>query len=153
MFECWGWVGVWMGVGCPCPPVCNDIVTPRHLFFIPSLDYAFFHFFYSGLPLILNSSLKCFVYAASDRDFRKHWRRFWAFCFAFFTPRRRNGGSNERKCCQRSLRSRFASSSSSSFSSSSSSSSPYLITLVREQKTKGGVTLPSIVVEFVEADV
>ena len=24
--------GVWMGVGCPCPPVCNDIVTPRHLF-------------------------------------------------------------------------------------------------------------------------
>ena len=107
------------------------------------------HFFYSGLPLILNSSLKCFVYAAFDRDFRKHWRRFWAFCFAFFTPRRRNGGNNERKCCQRSLRSRFASSSSSSFTSSSSSSSPYLITLVREQKTKGGVTLPSIVVEFV----
>ena len=24
--------GVWMGVGCPCPPVRNDIVTPRHLF-------------------------------------------------------------------------------------------------------------------------
>ena len=23
---------VWMGVGCPCPPVRNDIVTPRHLF-------------------------------------------------------------------------------------------------------------------------
>ena len=23
--------GVWMGVGCPCPPVRNDIVTPRHL--------------------------------------------------------------------------------------------------------------------------
>ena len=22
---------VWMGVGCPCPPVRNDIVTPRHL--------------------------------------------------------------------------------------------------------------------------
>ena len=21
-----------MGVGCPCPPICNDIVTPRHLF-------------------------------------------------------------------------------------------------------------------------
>ena len=32
MFEYWGWVGVWMGVGCPCPPVHNDIVTPRHLF-------------------------------------------------------------------------------------------------------------------------
>ena len=25
-------VGVWMGVGCPCPPARNDIVTPRHLF-------------------------------------------------------------------------------------------------------------------------
>ena len=24
-------VGVWMGVGRPCPPVRNDIVTPRHL--------------------------------------------------------------------------------------------------------------------------
>ena len=23
---------MWMGVGCPCPPVCNDNVTPRHLF-------------------------------------------------------------------------------------------------------------------------
>jgi len=23
-----------MGVGCPCPPVRNDIVTPRHLFHI-----------------------------------------------------------------------------------------------------------------------
>ena len=22
-----------MGVGCPCPPIRNDIVTPRHLFF------------------------------------------------------------------------------------------------------------------------
>jgi len=21
MFECWGWVGMWMGAGCPCPPV------------------------------------------------------------------------------------------------------------------------------------
>ena len=27
-----GGVKVWMGVGCPCPPVRNDIVTPRHLF-------------------------------------------------------------------------------------------------------------------------
>ena len=24
-------IGVWMGVGRPCPPVRNDIVTPRHL--------------------------------------------------------------------------------------------------------------------------
>ena len=36
MCLCWkgGWVGRWMrmGVGCPCPPVRNDIVTLRHLF-------------------------------------------------------------------------------------------------------------------------
>ena len=24
-------IGVRLGVGCPCPPVRNDIVTPRHL--------------------------------------------------------------------------------------------------------------------------
>ena len=24
--------GVWMGVGCPCPPIRNNVVTPRHLF-------------------------------------------------------------------------------------------------------------------------
>ena len=32
MCLCWkgGWVG--MGVGSPCPPIRNDIVTPRHLF-------------------------------------------------------------------------------------------------------------------------
>ena len=40
MFVCGGGVGrgmdgagVQMGVGYPCPPVRNDIVTPRHLFF------------------------------------------------------------------------------------------------------------------------
>ena len=27
-------VGVWMGVGCPCPPARNDIVTPRHFFLL-----------------------------------------------------------------------------------------------------------------------
>ena len=27
-----GWGRAWMGVVCPCPPVRNDIVTPRHLF-------------------------------------------------------------------------------------------------------------------------
>ena len=26
------WIGVRMGVGCPCPPVRNDILTPRHWF-------------------------------------------------------------------------------------------------------------------------
>ena len=35
LYLCWegGWVGrwVWMGVGCPCPPVHNNVVTPRHL--------------------------------------------------------------------------------------------------------------------------
>ena len=38
---CWegGWVGhgVWIRFGCPCPPVRNDIVTPRHLFIVTSL--------------------------------------------------------------------------------------------------------------------
>ena len=29
---------VWMGVGCLCPPVRNDIVTPRHLF-LPTLTF------------------------------------------------------------------------------------------------------------------
>ena len=24
---------MWLGVGCPCPPVRNDIVTPCHLLF------------------------------------------------------------------------------------------------------------------------
>ena len=33
LLVCWRWVGVWLGVRCPCPPVRNDIVTPRHLFF------------------------------------------------------------------------------------------------------------------------
>ena len=28
-----GMVGVRLGVGCPCPPIRNDIVTPRLLFF------------------------------------------------------------------------------------------------------------------------
>ena len=27
-----GGCGMWMGLGCPCPPVRNDIVTPRYLF-------------------------------------------------------------------------------------------------------------------------
>ena len=35
MYVCvWGvGIGVWMGVGGPCPPIRNDIVTPRHLLF------------------------------------------------------------------------------------------------------------------------
>ena len=32
IFECWRWVWVKTGLGCPCPPVRNDIVTPRNLF-------------------------------------------------------------------------------------------------------------------------
>ena len=30
-----GWGRVWIEVVCPCPPVHNDIVTPRHFFFLP----------------------------------------------------------------------------------------------------------------------
>ena len=41
---CWkgGWVGRWvlMGVGCPNPPVRNDIATPRHLFFFLFLFFS-----------------------------------------------------------------------------------------------------------------
>ena len=33
VIECWGRVSVWIRLGCPCPPVRNDIVTPRHLLF------------------------------------------------------------------------------------------------------------------------
>ena len=29
----WGGVGVWMGYGYPCPPIRNDVATPRHQFF------------------------------------------------------------------------------------------------------------------------
>ena len=32
LWVCIGWARVWMGVVCSCPPVRNDIVTPRHLF-------------------------------------------------------------------------------------------------------------------------
>ena len=33
MFKCEVGVGVWMGVGCPCLPICNDIVTPFQLLY------------------------------------------------------------------------------------------------------------------------
>ena len=36
-----GGVEVRLGVGCPCPPVRNDIMTPCHLLFF----YFFFIFF------------------------------------------------------------------------------------------------------------
>ena len=57
---CWkgGWVGhwVWMGVGCPCSPVLNDIVTPRHLLFKSFLEKAhifskFAHFWHHFLEI------------------------------------------------------------------------------------------------------
>ena len=32
MFVCGMGVGVWMGVGCPCPPVRDDIVTVSLVF-------------------------------------------------------------------------------------------------------------------------
>ena len=34
-------VGVWMVVGCPCPPVRNDIVTPRHLLIFNGIRSVF----------------------------------------------------------------------------------------------------------------
>ena len=46
MCLCWkgGWVErwVWKGVGCPCPPVRNDIVPPCHLFFLSSFFKGFY---------------------------------------------------------------------------------------------------------------
>ena len=30
---------VWIRVGCLCPPVRNDIVTPRHLFFVTPVQH------------------------------------------------------------------------------------------------------------------
>ena len=144
---------------------CNKLFT-QALMIVPTLA------FFVGLPLILNSSVKCLVYAAADNDFRKHWRRFWSCClrrrsaFVGGRLRRRNplcccsssssspASCLSLKCCERSLGNRgFASPSSSTSCSSSSSSSPYLITLVHEQKTKGGKIIPSIVVEYVEGDV
>ena len=47
MFVCGGGVdgvGVRMGVRCPCPPVRNDIVTPRHLFWFVSSSSPSFEF-------------------------------------------------------------------------------------------------------------
>ena len=40
----WEGVGLRLGVWCPCPPIRNDIVTPRHLFSFPS-EFLFFRFF------------------------------------------------------------------------------------------------------------
>ena len=42
-----------MGVGCPCPPVRNDIVTPRHLF---SVHFLFFFFLISLLKIRMPAS-------------------------------------------------------------------------------------------------
>ena len=35
---------VWIGVGCPCPPVRYEIVTPRHLFFFSYLVFSLVFF-------------------------------------------------------------------------------------------------------------
>ena len=42
-----GGLRVWIKVGCPCPPVRNDIVTPDYLFFLLT---SFFTFFFGILP-------------------------------------------------------------------------------------------------------
>ena len=53
MFACgWGARGVKMGVGCPCPPVRNDMVTPRNLFLINCFDFIIVYIFcLTFLPL------------------------------------------------------------------------------------------------------
>ena len=58
-----GWVGhwVWMGVSCPCPPVRNDIVTPRHLF----LRTRNFTRGFVG-PLVREHELKSWKMSVSD---------------------------------------------------------------------------------------
>ena len=55
MHESCSWLGVWMGVGCPCPPVRNDIVTPRHLFFVKRL-----YQFKVGQPKLLETRFEIF---------------------------------------------------------------------------------------------
>ena len=39
MFVCGVGVGVRIWVGCPCPPVRNNIVTPRHLFLLVTIAF------------------------------------------------------------------------------------------------------------------
>ena len=36
-----------MGVGCPCPPIRNDIVTPRHLFKLSRVPVFNYNILYS----------------------------------------------------------------------------------------------------------
>ena len=50
-----GGVGVRLGVGCPCPPVRNDIVTPRHLFKV-----ACTRLYNLSCPLVGSSVTLCF---------------------------------------------------------------------------------------------
>ena len=52
-----GGLVVWIGVGCPCPPVRNDIVTPRHLF---GQRYFLLVILFDRLlwPLVLINSIK-----------------------------------------------------------------------------------------------
>ena len=56
MFECWGWVRVWRGVGCPYPPVHNDIVTPRHLLIRLALCFLL-SFVFCFVVFLINLSL------------------------------------------------------------------------------------------------
>ena len=58
-FECWRWVGVWMGVGCPCPPVRNDIVTPCHLFIVSRPEVHHRKFWDSEVTSEAGSQYRC----------------------------------------------------------------------------------------------
>ena len=44
------WHGMWMGVGCPCPPVRNYMVTPRLFFFL----FIFFFYLFFFLFLLFD---------------------------------------------------------------------------------------------------
>ena len=54
-------VEMWMGVGRPCPPVCDDIVTPLYLLFVISWLVRRFekHLFTDYCPNFANSIAPC----------------------------------------------------------------------------------------------
>ena len=58
-----GGFGVWMGVGCPCPPVRYDIVTPGHLFFNFQLNCQYFEWKY--YRNIAQNPICCDVFTAA----------------------------------------------------------------------------------------
>ena len=79
MCLCWkgGWVErwVWMGVGCPCPPVRNDIVTPRHLLIGTLYDHITPVWAVGGTAMDLGDSSRCiFMQSVKCDSVRKNAR-------------------------------------------------------------------------------